>query len=372
MPNQLTLPSLEIRGYRGIRELKIERLGRANLIVGKNNVGKTSVLEAIRLYGQPGSRRDILAILSARDENIDVERDSIDDLHKPPFGLFERSSAHPTNLPPIKIGPIDQPQMRLSISFESHQVPATILEEQTARWINALGESIVERTYLRFYVGRSSRLVRVDNLPKRFVRRLTASRIGTSGPLDSERPLEFVSSTGLDRNHLANLWDRIVLKPVEIEIIKALQIFGIPIIRVVFVEDQNTRLRIPLVQIEGASGPFPLRSLGDGVVRMFGLAVALANSSNGYFLIDEIENGIHYSLQPDLWRVLFKLATKLNVQIFATTHSWDMVKAFQITSRESEEEGVLIRLAQKDGQTLVAEFDEGELETAVDGQIEVR
>ena len=48
----------------------------------------------------------------------------------------------------------------------------------------------------------------------------------------------------------------------------------------------------------------PLRSLGDGAVRLFGVALALANSQGGFLLIDEAENGIHYSLQRDFWRMV--------------------------------------------------------------------
>ena len=55
--SNLILDSLEIRNFRGLKELRIEKLGRVNLIVGKNNVGKTSVLEALRLYAQPASLR---------------------------------------------------------------------------------------------------------------------------------------------------------------------------------------------------------------------------------------------------------------------------------------------------------------------------
>ncbi len=106
--------------------------------------------------------------------------------------------------------------------------------------------------------------------------------------------------------------------------------------------------------------------------RLFGIALALVHAKDGLLLVDEIENGIHYSVQPDLWRLVFEMATRLNVQVFATTHSYDCIKAFEEAARESEEEGVLVRLARKGDRTLVGEFDERELEIAVEGEIEVR
>ncbi len=72
--SNLILDSLEIRNFRGLRELRIEHLGRVNLIVGKNNVGKTSVLEALRLYAQPGSPDVVLNLLRTRDELFSVRK----------------------------------------------------------------------------------------------------------------------------------------------------------------------------------------------------------------------------------------------------------------------------------------------------------
>jgi predicted ATP-dependent endonuclease of OLD family len=98
----------------------------------------------------------------------------------------------------------------------------------------------------------------------------------------------------------------------------------------------------------------------------------LANAADGILLVDEIENGLHYTLQPEVWRFILQVATRLNVQVFATTHSSDCVRAFQEASAESDEEGVLIRLARKGDRIIVGEFDEETLAVAVEGNIEVR
>ena len=50
--------------------------------------------------------------------------------------------------------------------------------------------------------------------------------------------------------------------------------------------------------------------------RTFGIALALVNARNGLLLIDEFENGLHYLVQPDLWRLIFQVARRLNVQVF--------------------------------------------------------
>ena len=71
-----------------------------------------------------------------------------------------------------------------------------------------------------------------------------------------------------------------------------------------------------------------MKSLGDGITRLFAAGLALANSRNGFLVVDEAENGIHYSVQRDFWRMVLLAAHQYNVQVVATTHSRDCVKGF--------------------------------------------
>src|SRR2546423_5128886 len=57
----LVLNSLELSKFRGFQHLLIERLGRVNLIVGKNNVGKSNLLEALQMYGHRASTSTIIS-----------------------------------------------------------------------------------------------------------------------------------------------------------------------------------------------------------------------------------------------------------------------------------------------------------------------
>jgi predicted ATPase len=186
----------------------------------------------------------------------------------------------------------------------------------------------------------------------------------------------------LSPNTIVRLWDNVSLSSFESEVIDALRIIS-PEVERVAMKGPGDRVRgnpqgneptnrVPFVKVENFEDPMPLRALGEGVNRLFGLALALVSAKDGLLLLDEIENGIHYSAQADLWRLVFETAARLNVQVFATTHSYDCIKAFEEAARESEEDGVLIRLARKGDRTLVGEFDERELEIAVEGEIEVR
>src|SRR5205814_874951 len=119
--------------------------------------------------------------------------------------------------------------------------------------------------------------------------------------------------------------------------------------------------------------PLPLSTLGDGMQRTLAIALALTNTKDGMLLIDEFENGLYYSLQPDVWRFIFRLARQLNVQVFAATHSLDCIQAFQrVADEDSQAESILVRLDTKDNDVGAVVFDEEELASITRGQIEVR
>jgi len=82
-----------------------------------------------------------------------------------------------------------------------------------------------------------------------------------------------------------------------------------------------------LVLTRDAQRPMPIGSLGDGMWRMFCIAVGLVRSRGGVLLVDEIETGLHYSAMEAMWRLVLQTAERLNVQVFATTHSSDCVNS---------------------------------------------
>ena len=78
-------------------------------------------------------------------------------------------------------------------------------------------------------------------------------------------------------------------------------------------------------------------------MRLFAVALSLAKSSNGFLLIDEVENGIHHSVQPKFWEMVLKTAQRNNVQVIATTHSSDCAYRFgQVASQLPDIEGILL------------------------------
>ena len=104
--------------------------------------------------------------------------------------------------------------------------------------------------------------------------------------------------------------------------------------------------RKPRVLLKNDDHPLPLKNLGEGTNRIFTIALALVNAKNNILLIDEIDLGLHHSVQKKLWEIIFRFSKTLNVQVFATTHSQDCVETFaEVWDKEdNKNEGNYIRL----------------------------
>jgi AAA15 family ATPase/GTPase len=77
----------------------------------------------------------------------------------------------------------------------------------------------------------------------------------------------------------------------------------------------------------GLDALVPIAVCGEGMVRLFSIVLELIASRGGVLLIDEIDNGLHYTVMPTLWKLLGELVEKHNVQVFGTTHNDDMMRS---------------------------------------------
>lgn len=375
------LPSFEVKNFRTFSHLQIPRLGGVNLIVGRNNVGKTMLLEALRLYAAEGDINAILGLLYDRDE---VLPSPSDEPQRRSFQIRFASLFHGRTIPDI-----DEPAIVLQCGRQDDYRVRVVLETQRIP-VNKIPSSIIYSTGFLSTEGVDLPVVHIHVGEREVSRYLPSASLQPNRDtwtIDRKRLAQaFVPAAGVDSRTLARQWDAIALRAaVEEQVIECLRIVA-PIERITSVEHPaNSGQRMFVVRTAGAAEPVPLKSLGDGMVRMFQLALALESAksgkpampagSEGVFLIDEIENGIHYTVLHDLWRFLFRMARIHNVQVFATTHSWDCVESFQRAAAEDEEtEGMLIRLEKRDDRDehKVVTFSEEELAIVARDQIEVR
>jgi hypothetical protein len=271
----------------------------------------------------------------------------------------------------IEIGPVIQNDTKLSLEIawftETRQGDGsrqlTRVYPQSQPSLFATEQDIHPR--LRIEWGRTFQHI----IPERLLR----SRQGDFPRITDPVPNVYLSANGLNNEDLGRLWDEITLTPLEKHIVAALKLLYADIEAINIVGTDSLLERLPKIRVKGSSEPLPLRSLGDGVNHMFGIILALTNAQNGIALIDEIENGLHYSVQYEMWRLVFRLAKVLNIQVFATTHSWDCIETFQRAATEDEgQAGMLIRLQTQGDDVVPTLFDERKLAIATRNQIEIR
>ena len=382
--NHLHLPDLTIKGFRGIDELTIRKLGRVTLLTGINGVGKTTVLEAVQTYAARGRIPTLLNILEKREELSDATDNDGDVIAFP-------------NLTAIFHGRVLSSNMCVSIGSangkDTLKIATVSLDSLSDVQLSALDSLPVEITpeeniqVLQIVFQEQEQIVPLlISFTKERV--YTFTSLGITRRFISENALPAVIkcvSLGpglLSNDEITSLWDTVVLTPDESQAVKALSlIYGADVSRVALVSDNrvgppNTASHRVIVKLANSDRPVPLRSLGDGATRLFSVALALANSRDGFLLIDEAENGIHHSIQADYWRMVLKTAQQNNTQVLATTHSDDCVKGFEQAAAENEEvEGRLIRLEkeERDEEELyTVEYSEKNLHTATKRGSEVR
>ena len=364
----LHLPSLRIQGFRCFEDITIKRLGRVNLIVGENGSGKTSLLEAVRVFVERGRPNALLRLLHSRGEY----KEDLEDVNFP-FIIYDSDAFFYGRNPNL------DSQIVIGTSDGSQEV---IISHRTSTDEHGTTSRHVE---FAFPLGEVRFLeVRFNDLTGHVPFAKVPTQTGVQMPIDdaSFGAVSTVASLGpqvMDDRLLATFWDNVAMTAAADKAIDALKLLNgaqVDDATVVGGRERATQSgpRV-LVRVAGGTSGVPLQSLGDGAVRLFGYALALANVSGGFLLIDEIENGIHYTVLPEFWRMIFGAARDYNVQVFATTHSYDCIKAFtQASDEEQDADCALVRI----GKTRITkrkravEYSREDLQIATRHGIEVR
>lgn len=375
------MKSLEIKNYKNLKDFKIDSLSRVNLIVGRNNVGKSTLLEAISIFCSKGDVYQLKNILDIRGEGFEYFTPD-DNQQEKEIESF-RSLYSGRNLEdffqiPIGIDAGGDTQLRL---FEDN----TSLKIQFVKLVETLETDVygIEKTVRRIIDDKNNSEYTNSNIIYGILSSFEGKgnlyifgRRYTRPIADKFISFEYVRTSQISSDKNPDLFDQIALSPLEKEIIKALQIIEPRIDAINFLKDDLTKRhredeRVPIVVFRNSTTRYKLTSMGDGLNRILTIILALLNCKEGILLIDEFENGLHYSVQTQLWQIIYKLAEELNIQVFATTHSEDCIKSF--VAADSAQAGKIIRLENRDGNIVPVLFNDSDrLQFAIDQNIEIR
>ena len=345
------LDHLHIQNYRLFKDLKIDKLGQVNLIAGKNNTGKTALLEAIALC--KSNINHINRLLSSfirlrgefelpYNEVIDLFCDSRFRINKDElindFKIIENEFA------------IE----RIRVTFITFEIIVQISDFYILKDENSSSLKVFNTKFTDLEIYSNS--TDSDNIDKNFT--------------DLSNSIVFLPfKTSFN---IGYLWGNVDLTPRKKEVIQILQIIEPKIIDIGI--DITTRQ--PKILLDGDFQPTPIDRFGDGVSRLFRIALCLVNAKHKTLLIDEFEVGLHHSVQEQLWDIIFKYAKEWNIQVFVTTHSQDTVRAFSYISSKDEykDMGQYMRLqpSRKTGEIEAVIYPQDSLENSLDLNLETR
>lgn len=324
--------NLEIRNFRLFDHLKVERLGQINLVGGGNNSGKTTLLEALFLLCGTANPQLVLSINALRGLNNLVTPTTFirETLLKPLFYQFASNQTIEIN---GQHGSLDYMGLKITVERKSTvALPLKDRQTDTAATDRRDPIQIVSSTL-------------VANREDAEFNDLHLAYIDRSGEIRSEGRLHiasdgiqvtmlpnrnpfflaiFVSSHGgnsvEDATHLGDLRRR---KQGKL-LVDALRIME-PRLQAL---EENSVAGYPMIWGDiGLPELVPLPMMGEGMNRIARILLAISTAAGGVVMVDEIENGIHYSVLHKVWSAIADAAERAGVQVFATTHSFECMAA---------------------------------------------
>lgn len=364
------IEKIRIENFKNFEEFEFDGFRRVNLIAGKNNVGKTNLLEALYMGYTGFFPMGLIDLYSYRAQ---VPVGKISKSREPETfsdgGIFQNAA----------LGSFFNGSNR--ISLKTNDTTETTLEkcnfEVTTKYDGAkpnfdlillepkeYDSNLPNNALVSYFTGNGNRLQRFAvfiNFPfnpfsispaKARFGFLHAGSFGISG---FEKQYQEVFHTGRMKKF------RDILSMFSDTEIEDTQL----------IDNKTDGFKI-LYLSTANRGIVPAGDLGFGTNRMVSILLTLFGAENGVAFLDEVDLGIHYSRQNLLWERIFQVAKELNVQIFATTHSRDCIEAFANIFNKNKGEGKYIRLQEREGKIVAKAYDEEALNRSVEFDSEMR
>lgn len=353
------IQQVTIDGFRGFHGFSCDELSPITVIGGRNNSGKSSLLEALslvfdfstaagldRLNGFRGVRSKSLSDFSSFFANGDMSRAvriecmftdgyrrSVEVSHKlSPTALTLSEPGAPMPVSDLKSSV--ESLERIEVKFSVRRGTESIAEFEDSAYVVAQGATDVSFT-------------RVDKAPPSVGEYVAAA----CRSMEDER---------LEQLYLANQFDLIKETVRKIDS------------RIVDLAPVDHRL---MARVVGVDKMLPLRVMGDGMVKTVAcLAMILSVSNGGVCAFDEIENGLHYSAMQSVWHTLVEVARARGVQLVVTTHSLEFLQAIsRVVEKIGSDDFAYLKMSRSQGgDTFVDRYSGDEFRAYIDQEFELR
>jgi predicted ATPase len=348
--------SFNIENFRCFEQISLKDLRKINIIVGSNASGKTVLLEAIRLAA--GATPEVMIRLNqargitfAMPQNPTLEAfESIwsnmffnQDTDKTISFSFVDSSSITRSLKVF----FDKAKAFTSISVKGDVGPSNIVPLRFERSISG---------------NKSAAYASIDSQGLPYLQ--ASPELGPAIGFYSHSQITNVQE-------IARSFSQLAIRGKEETIVKTLQkvfpfVQGLAVLTLIpgqegiYISERNSAVRVPATMISA------------GVNKFLSLIIGISSHRQGVTLVDEIDNGFYFKTLPEIWSILLKLAKECDGQIFASTHSWECLKAAVPTIREDVKAFTLIRTSKNVSECTAEVFRGDDVLSAIESDIEVR
>lgn len=406
------ITSLEIRGFRGFERLLVKPLSRVNLFVGRNNAGKTSLLEALDCLFSNGWDRTWLRGPHSRGEWRWASQEHLKLVHQQlarVASLFHGFRTDPGSTFDL-VAELKDPIMGSAapLRFEAMVAVLDPRGEEVIKEPSEISLAMNPRGLVVFHpreedeqegpVGhvyplnhQGEVLVDAKELTDRweslgleagFMSQPVGSLHDASGGGNRNADLRahwepfgprcFLSQESA--RVLQALWRRAEYEESTGWVIRLMRLVEPKLKRILpGADERGPRGSSFLIELEGSGGLLPLGAMGEGAGRLLGIALALVATREGVLLVDEIDTGLHHTVMSELWSLVVEAAHALKIQVFATSHSSDCWRALGRLSDEDPKVRDSIAVHRLEaGLDETVRYSPEELSTAAEADIEIR
>lgn len=293
---------IDIKGFRGIRESHLSGLKQVNLFFGKNNCGKSSVLDALFLISGLSNPKLPFNINILRDYRNLRKQDVVLDFYNLDTNGSILISAQNGETRTLRIRLLKTSEVEVDLLSNGNNVSSSQTEDKYGLVLDYTIDEASYSSNITFTSNNGSLLKQEVHLDGRYEEGWLCKYLTPK--------YDFYAS-------IVGLVD--ILKNKEEQILlDALRIIE-PRVQDFVLSENDVLVDIGLAQ------RIPINMMGDGARKMFALLSAIYECAEGVVLIDEISNGFHHSVMKRMWGALISVAKKRNVQVFATTHDKDSI-----------------------------------------------
>ena len=284
---------INIEQYKLFKNFKLEKLNRINIFAGFNNTGKTTLLESIYLLTKQNNISAYFEMIKLRNKLTTLNSKSLSLYLNENVKVSAVFNEIPTS---VSLEKLESVQIDKKDDYiASYEVIANLDGESLKNTVHTFTQNPLQRYYEKIEILCNS----IFKSPYFYNQQEIANTHGKNVELKVfNLVVEFLKKY-IDKN------------------INNIELTDVENIKRFLVDTEKFTDR-----------SVPITSYGEGLQRIFEIALSFAYCKNGVLLIDELETAIHYSLLIDFTKFIQELARKFNVQVFITSHSKECIDAF--------------------------------------------